>query len=352
MVIKSIIHESRHLRTRVSSFVAATVIAGGSLAAATPLFLNQTAFAAPTSTTVVVTPANTQGWSTADTRTGGAVNYVHDTSSPLPSGALQLTTDATTTSKAQYLHAASTPLSQVTKLSYATKQVSGPAFADPSYQLIACLNGGTTAATCGFTTLVFEPYQNTAQKAIVPNTWQSWDVSGTGLFWSSRTVTCGNNVIAGTPGGPAIYTLADIKAACPNAVATGFGVNIGTNNPAYNVETDAFNFNGTTYNFEINNVPTNKNQCKNGGYKDYTDANGNAFKNQGQCVSFVNGGGSSSNKVKNTNTVTITNNSSQSATSGNASSNSNTNGGSSNSGNATNNNTSTNTVVISNNPKF
>src|SRR5688572_18894939 len=78
-----------------------------------------TAFAA---TTVVVTPTNTQGWSTADTRPGGAVNFVVDASSPYPSGALQLTTDATTTAKAQYLHEANVPIADVTELSYHTKQ--------------------------------------------------------------------------------------------------------------------------------------------------------------------------------------------------------------------------------------
>ena len=62
-------------------------------------------------TTVVVTPTNTQGWSTADTRPGGAVNFVADATAPAGAGALQLTTDATTTSKAQYMHAANTPLS-------------------------------------------------------------------------------------------------------------------------------------------------------------------------------------------------------------------------------------------------
>ena len=36
-------------------------------------------------------------------------------------------------------------------------------------------------------------------------------------------------------------------------------------------------------------VPTNKDQCKNGGYATLTDQNGVVFKNQGQCVSFVNG---------------------------------------------------------------
>src|SRR6476620_9631430 len=70
--------------------------------------------------TVVVHPGNAQ-WSTADTRPGGAVNFVNDATTPGGAGALQLTTDATTAAKAQYLHAANTPLSGVTEVSYYTK---------------------------------------------------------------------------------------------------------------------------------------------------------------------------------------------------------------------------------------
>jgi hypothetical protein len=233
-------------------------------------------------TTVVVTPTNQQGWSTSDTRPGGTVTFVSDPSSSLPPGALQLTTDLTTTAKAQYLHDANTPLSSVTEAGYYTRQVSGPAVADPSYQLVMCLNGGTT---CGFTTLVFEPYQNPLMGPIVPNAWQHWNVES-GLFWSTRTVACSNGTVAGTPGGPAIYTIAQVSSMCPNAVVIQFGVNIGTNNPGYVVRTDGFNFNGTTYDFQITNPPTSKDQCKDGGFANLTDAQDNAFSNQGQCVSF------------------------------------------------------------------
>ena len=237
---------------------------------------------ASAASTIVVTPANTQGWSTADTRPGGAVNFVSDPTSPAPAGALQLITDVTTTAKAQYLHAANTPLSAVTDLSYYTRQVSAPfVSADPSYQVIVWLNG-----TSGFSTLVFEPYQNPASGPVVTNVWQKWDVAA-GLFWSTRTVTCSGGTVVGTSGGPATYTLAQINTYCPNAVVIGFGVNIGTNNPSYNVETDLFNFNGTTYDFQLTNTPTDKDQCKDGGWKNFTDANGQPFKNQGQCEKFV-----------------------------------------------------------------
>jgi hypothetical protein len=235
---------------------------------------------------IVVTPTNTQGWSTADTRPGGEVNFVVDATAPRGAGALQLTTDLTLTAKAQFLHEANTPLADVTELSYYTKQVTPPGIiADPAYQLVTFLNGGTA----GFTTLVFEPYQNLAQGPIVNNVWQQWDVDA-GLFWSTRTVTCSNGVILGTPGGPASYTLAQINAICPNAVVAGFGVNIGTNNPGYDVETDLFNFNGTVYDFEPFRTATTEDDCKDGGWTTATRADGTPFKNQGDCVQYVNTG--------------------------------------------------------------
>lgn len=235
---------------------------------------------------VIVTPGNTQGWSTADTRPGGAVNYINDTSAPddPSNGALQLTTDTTTTAKAQYLHETDTALADVNDLSYYTKQ-NAPAgtVADTSYQLATFLNGGTS----GFSTLVYEPYQNPTQGVIVNGVWQQWDVSN-GLFWSTRTVTCSNGTILGTPGGPASYTLAQINAICPEALVAGFGVNVGTNNPGYDVETDLVNFNGTTYNFEPFATPSDKEACKDDGYKSLTDQDGQSFKNQGQCVAYAN----------------------------------------------------------------
>ena len=239
--------------------------------------------------TVVVTPTNTHGWSTADTRPGGAVNFVEDASAP-GNGALQLTTNNTTTAKAQYMHEASTPLSGVNDLSYDTKQNSASfALGDASYQLVVCLGGGTAAVCNGFTTLVYEPYEN-GPPAVVNGTWQSWDVDA-GQFWSSRTATGGGscNTTAGFGGAP-FYTLAGLKAACPNATAVGFGVNIGSNNPSWDVEADLVQFNDTTYDFEPYEVATDKDQCKKKGWENVKRADGSSFKNQGDCIQYVNTG--------------------------------------------------------------
>jgi hypothetical protein len=234
---------------------------------------------------VVVTPDNTQGWTTADTRPGGNVNYVNDTSSPYPKGALALTTNSTTTAKAQYMHSTSTPLQDVTELGYYSKQVSGPVFANASYQLVVLLNG----QPAGFTTFVFEPYQNTGQGSIVNNEWQNWDADE-GQMWSTRSFTDSNNpgcsVMAGGGGAP-FYTLSDLKTNCPDAVVISFGVNVGSNNPGYTVFVDGVQFNETVYNFELYKTVVNKDECKKDGYKNVRDENGNEFKNQGSCVSYV-----------------------------------------------------------------
>jgi hypothetical protein len=235
--------------------------------------------------TLVVTPVNTRGWTTADTRPGGEVSFVEDATAPAGSGALRLTTNATTAAKAQYLHETSTPLAEVTDLSYYTKQNSALfAGGDPSYQLLVNLCPGNPPTQPQFTTFVFEPYQN---GVVIPGAWQSWDVDA-GLMWSSRSVTCvgGGSVVAGGGGAP-FYTLAELQAAFPSAVAIGFGVNIGSNNAGYDVEADLVRFNATTYDFEVFSTPSNAEECKNGGWSTFNPPSG-PYTNQGQCVSATN----------------------------------------------------------------
>ena len=65
-------------------------------------------------------------------------------------------------------------------------------------------------------------------------------------------------------------------------------MNIRNDSPGYVVRTDGVNFNGTTYDFQLANSPTSKDQCKEGGFVNFTDAQGQPFTNQGQCVSYAN----------------------------------------------------------------
>ena len=238
-----------------------------------------TSFAREDVNTLVVTPGNLLGWSTADTQPGGTVGLILDSSAPGGTGALQLTTDSTTAAKAQFLHAATAPLAEVTDLSYFSKQVSSPLFngGAPSFQLAVYLCG-----TSGFTTFVFEPYQN---GSVTPGVWQFWDVAATGQLWSTKTVSCtGAGTVNAGGGGAPFYTLADLQAAFPAAMVLGFGVNIGSNNPSYDVEADLVRFNDIIYDFEVYSTATDPEACKKGGWSTFEPPTG-PYKNQGECVS-------------------------------------------------------------------
>lgn len=259
-------------------------------------------------TYVYVTPTNTQGWTSsaplADTRANGTVAIVADADTPYGDGALSLTTGDNTENeagqmqdKAQYMKAANVPLSSITELSYSTKQISASFDAGlPSFQLPVCLYGLNAAQTgcavvpgtaqSSFTTLVYEPYIDQGNGAVVPGVWQSWNVLD-GQLWSTRTV----DGLVSTEGS-ITYGLASLNERFPSATLLAYGVNVGSNNPNYNTRVDGVVVNGTTYDFEltepsVNPTPTDKNQCKQGGWKDLFRVDGTTFKNQGQCVSYV-----------------------------------------------------------------
>lgn len=225
----------------------AAALGGGIMAA---LLISSGASAAPPGQTRV-TPNHQLGWSTADTRPGGDVNFVVDPTAPAGNGALQLTTTNDNSAKAQYMHAAQVPLSSVTSLTYWTKQNSAlvPGGAapfpggDPSYQLVVYLDATDSSS---WTTLVYEPYWN---GAVTPGAWQHWYVDQ-GKFWSSKGYSNGSCTVGPGAGGPPFYTLPQLQTMCPNAVVVGFGVNVGTYNPGYDVETDLVGLDDQVYDFE------------------------------------------------------------------------------------------------------
>ncbi|HVQ38983.1 MAG TPA: hypothetical protein VMS31_15705 [Pyrinomonadaceae bacterium] len=182
-----------------------------------------------------------------------------------------------------------TQLADIDKMGYATYQTSaGNPIQLPSINIEVDYNGPSVAG--GFTTLVFEPYYNADQGSIVSNTWQTWDAfkGGNAIWWSSRN-------IPGVCAFDCFVTWNAIVAANPDAtILGGFGINQGSGNPALTASTDVLTIgsNGecVTYDFEPYRVATSKEQCKNGGYSSLKRADGSAFKNQGDCIQYVNTG--------------------------------------------------------------
>ena len=182
-----------------------------------------------------------------------------------------------------------TKLADITSLGYSTYQSSAAVPVQlPAINIEIDYNGPDAAG--GFDTLVFEPVYNGAQGPIVPNTWQTWDAfnGGNAIWWSTKAIpgVCAFNCFV---------TWNQIVGANPNAtILGGFGINQGSGNPALTASTDALTIgsNGDciTYNFDPYRVATTKEQCKNGGYNSVKRADGSSFKNQGDCIQYVNTG--------------------------------------------------------------
>jgi len=184
-----------------------------------------------------------------------------------------------------------TSLASIDKIGYSTYRTAG------SLQQVAALNIQVDingADPGGFTTLVFEPVYNTAQGAVVSGQWQTWDayLGGSAIWWSS-------NAINVAPTRDYFVTWDAIVAANPNAVIVGgFGINQGSGNPALTTAVDNLSLGyGTgddavcvTYDFEPFRVATSKDDCKDGGWQNVKTAGAASFKNQGQCIQYVNTG--------------------------------------------------------------
>lgn len=207
-------------------------------------------------------------------------------SPPLGVGSFEIRTPLTTDKGTLFnFDHVGTRLANINAISYATyREGTSTATAGqlPSINIQVDANG---AAPGGFTTLVFEPIYNPSQGAVQDNVWQTWNAFN-GIWWSTRDI---NGVCATT----CYVSWHDIVAANPDAtILGGFGINQGTGNGGLFAASDALLLgvggSSWTYNFEPFRTPTTKDDCKNGGWQNLRTADGTPFRNQGQCVSYVN----------------------------------------------------------------
>jgi hypothetical protein len=207
---------------------------------------------------------------------------------PLGIGSLQLAT-ATGSEKVQLFNydRAGTPLGDLQVISYSTYRTAG------NLQQVAALNitiDSNGAAPGGFATLVFEPVYNTAQGPVVTGEWQDWIASGSGIWWSTQPI---NGQCAGATAA-CDKTWDEILANNPDALIGSIGVNQGSGNGGLVTAVDALTVgpasNTVTYDFEPYEVAQTTDDCKNGGWEGLARADGSSFKNQGDCIQYVNTG--------------------------------------------------------------
>jgi hypothetical protein len=246
----------------------------------------------------LITPSNMQGWGfMQETATGsGSIVSGPGGAGSLGAGSANLLVDSTggvIIGKAAYL---GTELSDITKLTYSTFRTSG----GPALAVALQLNFDsdlTDTNTSWQGRLVYEPYHT---QTVNTGVWQSWDTlndaagSGTGNWWfSNGTHATTSGCSMATP-----CTWAEVKTAFPNGgihntlgaviLKAGGGWSGGFDGNVDNLTVGVLGTD-TTYDFDPNPVtppgPTNKDQCKKDGWKTFTNP---TFKNQGQCVSWVN----------------------------------------------------------------
>lgn len=236
-------------------------------------------------TTVVVHPADMQGWAFYDDLTGlpGTGTLVEGPGTPpLGTGSANLVVDSVGRQILATASHAGTRLDSIGALTYSTYRAAGSNALAISLQLNWDPN-----VTDGDNTfqgrLVYEPYFTHTVQTGVWQTWNTQDNAAAGNWWFSRLLyqaTC-------SQANPC--TWAEVLAAYPNAgVWASGGVILKAGGPwagGFDGNVDALTIGETTYDFEAAAPrPTSKEQCKDGGWQNYSNP---SFKNQGECVSSV-----------------------------------------------------------------
>lgn len=267
--------------------------------AAVALAITVTAFtgiATATAATVKVTSADVgESWFTGDTRPGGAATFENGPgATPYGTGSLELSTTVST-AKAQLLTDAydGTPLADIDGIGYSTYRdpaSTGFIAGLPALNLRVDLDANGTADAY----MVYEPYQDHGNGAVLTGTWQTWDAyqDGDASWWFSNGAGgCGQSTPCTWSAILAAFPSATVREGTNFPIAPGsLGVNQGSGNAGFLTNVDGLyvSVSGeeTIYDFDVPvGPPVSKDECKNGGWQSFDAPR--VFKNQGDCVSFV-----------------------------------------------------------------
>ena len=186
-----------------------------------------------------------------------------------------------------------TPLANITTLAYTTYNPSagngGSSQRSGYLQFNVSFDGNDTWQK----RLVYVPSVNAT---VIQDTWKEWDaIDGGNAEWLYSGPVWPVTGGAGTTPKTWSQILADYPNARLRATDSFMGIRVGEPYAdGYTENIDSFKFGTaagtTTFDFEPYRVPTDKEQCKDGGWETLRRADGSTFRNQGDCVSYVNTG--------------------------------------------------------------
>jgi len=231
----------RETKNKAGNLLVAVMFAASMVSGSLPLFISGSAAAASN----VVTPSDLGGWA-ASSASGGQVDFVADSTAPVGSGALKLTTDSTASSVARLTHAFDMPLSDVSTLSFQTKQLLAADTTNGNITMrinVDTDNDGTLDDQ-----LMFEPYYN-GFNGTTQTGWQTWNVA-TGKLWSNYELNYNGLGGVGAGSYASNFTIADVLHDFPSAKLTGLVVSMGTWNVSQQVLADNLVLNDDVFNFE------------------------------------------------------------------------------------------------------
>ncbi len=253
--------------------------------------------------TVVVSPTTYNGWFFYNDQTDVIDNslgsFVAGPGTPFSGvGSAQMSVTGAQRRNLATYQFSGTPLADITTLKFTTYNPSvgnGGSATRSAYLHFNVDFNGTDAFQ---RRLVFVPRVN---GTVVQNLWQEWDAINGGIaLWTYSGATWPLGVGGGGEPGTSTKTWTQVLAQYPGVrikVTDAFvGMRVGEPYAdGYTDNIDSFRFGTaagtTTFDFEpFVAIATSANQCKNGGWRTVYRSTGTSFKNQGDCIQFVNTG--------------------------------------------------------------
>ncbi|RJQ34410.1 hypothetical protein C4556_02725 [Candidatus Parcubacteria bacterium] len=122
---------------------------------------------------------------------------------------------------------------------------------------------------------------DSAGAACTPGTWQN-----TGDFLEAGRLVDTSQLPSGTFYDPYASALTKYGSMGVTSISIVTDSSWASGDSEHAADIDNTLINSTLFTYEVP-VPTEKDQCKKGGWQNYADDEGNSFKNQGQCVAFL-----------------------------------------------------------------